>query len=160
MTLVVGLLRLVAFTILIWFGVGRDVLRAGYVSTTKGPSLETEGKTSATTSPVRHDGVLHLVIVDPVDPGLVLVVVRLDAGDQWISTVRTDQQGFGIARLNSWRVRAQRVVVIEKPRSQEVTIRPQVVGSARLATRGSRSVPTTWDRPLGQLGISSAETPT
>lgn len=63
-------------------------------------------------------------MADHVDPGLVLVVLRLDDGGQWISTVRADQYGFGSQRLDLWRAKARRVVVIEKPRAHEVLFRP------------------------------------
>ena len=73
-----------------------------------------------------------------VDPGLVLVVLRLDSGGQWISTVRTDEQGFGIARLDSWRARVQRVTIFEKPRAREVVFRPIAVRIVRTRCPSSK----------------------
>jgi hypothetical protein len=113
-TLVLGIFALAVVPVSIW-SVGRDVLRLCYVPITKKPSLDTEANAPTPASTVRHDGVLHLVIADHVDPGLVLVVLRLDSGSQWISTVRTDAQGFGIARLEWWRASAQQVAILEKP---------------------------------------------
>ena len=149
MTLAFGVLALAAMPMLIWLSVGRDVLRVGYVPITKKPSLDTEGKTPASSSTIRHDGVLHLVIADHVDPGLVLVVLRLDGGGQWISTVRTDEQGFGVVRLASWRARAERMAIFEKPGAREVVFRPITMRSARSAAPEVRPMPTKWDRPLG-----------
>jgi len=120
----VGVLTLAAVAVLIWLSVGRDVLRVGYVKVTEKPSRDGDGRPPTPTPLYRHEGVLHLAIVDHVDPGLVLVVLRLDDGGQWISTVRVDQQGFGTSRLDEWRTDARRVVVNEKPRGHEVIFRP------------------------------------
>lgn len=124
MILIIGLLAFIAVAALVWVSVGRGVLRVGYVAITKKPSLEDQVRRTITDSRLRREGVLHLVMADHVDPGLVLVVLRLDDGGQWISTVRADQQGFGGKRLDSWRADARRVVVIEKPRASEVIFRP------------------------------------
>jgi hypothetical protein len=122
--LIIGVLTLVAVSVLIWISVGRDVFRVGYVTITKKQSFEGEDKLTSPNSANRHQGVLHLVMVDHVDSALVLVVLRLDNGGQWISTVRVDQLGFGSKRLDSWRATARRIVVVEKPRAHEVIFRP------------------------------------
>jgi hypothetical protein len=122
--LAAGVLALVAVAVMIWISVGRDVLRVGYVRISEKPSPEGPEKVAASDPSNRHEGVLHLVMVDHVDPELVLVVLRLDGGGQWISTVRADQQGFGTKRLDSWRAAERRVVIVEKPGGHEVIFRP------------------------------------
>jgi len=162
-TLIVGVLTFAAVAMLIWLSVGRDVLRVGYVPITKKPSLDTEGEPRLASSNVRHDGVLHLVMADHVDPGLVLVGLRLDGGSQWISTVRTDEQGFGISRLDAWRASARRVSIFEKPRAHEVVFSPRRGGDRSISdSRNSSDVrhvgpPAWYARPSD--GITSSPPP-
>ena len=124
MILTVGVLALAAMAVLVWTSVGRDVLRVGYVTITRKPSLGVEKDLRTPDVSSRRKGVVHLVMVDHVDPGLVLVVLRLNDGGQWISTIRADQHGFGVQRLDSWRQGARRVVVVERSRAHEVIFRP------------------------------------
>ena len=140
MILAIGTLGLIAVLALLWVSVGRETLRLGYVAMTNTPSVEAGGRDTIRDA-ARHEGVLHLVMADHVDPGLMLVVLRLDDGGQWISTVRTDQQGFGGRRLDSWRASARRVVIDEKPRAHEVVFRP-VTGrhASSLRTRIERGL--------------------
>lgn len=151
MTLILAVVVVAAIPMVIWLAVGRNVLRVGYVPITKKPWLETEVNNPAVASTVRHDGVLHLVIADHVDPGLVLIVLRLDGASQWISTARTDAQGFGIARLDCWRTSAQRVAIFEKPRAHEVVVRP-------IAVRIARSAATDVSSDAGPLGPPTRST--
>ena len=151
-TFLIVVLLLATGPLLIWFAVSRgDVLRAGYVPMTAKPSLQA-GLVPQRSRPVRHEGVIHLVMVDHVDPGLVLVILRIEGGPQWISTVRTDQHGCGIGRLDSWRENGRRVVVTERPRAREVLFRPLSVRAAHSDSLASRPLTARWDRPLGQIG--------
>jgi hypothetical protein len=148
---IILLAALVVSPIALWRMIGGGVLRSGYVPVQSKSSTETqEGNRAHRVA--RHQGALHVVMVDHVDPTLVLVVLRLDGGGQRILSVRTDYQGFGNARLLAWSEVGCRIIVTEKVRAGEVVFRPITERPTRLP---SRSVPTwpMWnDRPLGQLG--------
>lgn len=148
---IILLAALVVSPIALWRMVGGDVLRLGYVPVQSKSSTETQASNRA--HPVlHHQGALHIVMVDHVDPALVLVVLRLDGGGQRILSVRTDNQGFGNARLLAWSEVGCRVIVTENVRPSEVVFRPIKERPARLPSRLVPTWPMWNDRPLGQLG--------
>jgi hypothetical protein len=118
----------------LWLILGRDVLRASYVDVGVRPG-DDEEQQSLSLIARRHEGMLQLAMIDHVDPTLVLIVLRLDSGGQLISTIRVDQFGSGISRLDDWRLASRRVLVVEKPRTREVIVRPLSAWQSTLAIR-------------------------
>jgi hypothetical protein len=150
MTIII-LAALVLSPVALWHMVAGDVLRLGYVPVQSKSSTETQAGNRA--HPVlHHQGALHIVVVDHVDPALVLVVLRHDGGGQRILSVRTDDQGFGNARLLAWSEVGRRVVVTEKVRAGEVVFRPIKIRPAGGPSRAVPTLPMWNDRPLGHLG--------
>ena len=131
MTFSIVALALCATFVGLWLVLGRDVLRASYVAVTVKPGTEREPQSLSPTAR-RHEGTLQLAMIDHADPTLVLIVLRLDGGSQWISTIRVDQFGSGISRLDNWRLALERVLVVEKPRAREVIVRPLRRGRSEL----------------------------
>ena len=145
---IIAFSALIAVPVVIWRLVGADVLRVGYLPVKTKPSAELQD-TKRPRSALRHEGVLHICMVDHADSALVLIVLRLDSGKQRILSVRTDDRGFGNARLLRWCAGRCRVRVTERERAGEVVFRAFKTRPSRFPSPASWPLPT-WVRPVSR----------